>query len=175
MADNVERGTLSRRAFAEACGVNHTWVNRKVKAGLLPANEHGIPVPEGFEAFDRIRTEEAKPPRGQSAEIQLALAAAKCKEKEAQARLKELELKEREGELVRIVDVMADARKIGAMLRDKLYNIPPRMASILFACKSERELEATLEEEIDRIIREIHHSSDYLEEEPAPLENKEES
>ena len=166
MSETVEHGTLSRRAFAEACGVNHTWVNRKVKAGLLPANEHGIPVPEGFEAFDKIKAEEAKPARTQSAEIQLALAAAKCKEKEAQARLKELELKEREGELVRIDDVLADARKIGTMLRDKLYNLPPRMSSILFACKSERELEATLEDEIDRIIREIHHASDYLEDEP---------
>lgn len=173
MSDNVERGTLSRRAFAEACGVNHTWVNRKVKAGLLPANEHGIPIPEGFEAFDKLKTEETKPAgRGQSADIQLALSAAKCREKEAQARLKELELKEREGELVRIDEVMADARKIGTMLRDKLYNLPPRMASVLFGCKTERELEATLEEEIDRLIREIHHASDYLEEEPEPKQRR---
>ena len=162
MSETVERGTLSRRAFAEACGVNHTWVNRKVKAGLLPANEHGIPVPEGFAAFDKIKAEESKPARTQSAEIQLALAAAKCKEKEAQARLKELELLEREGSLVRIEDVEADAMKVGTMLREKLLMFPARIAAELFQCKTEREVQNRLEDEMDRIIYEIHNASEYL-------------
>lgn len=158
--DTQEHGTLSRRAFAQAVGVSHSWVNRQVKNGLLPSNAGGIPIPEGFEAFDKLQ----KRPQAekQGANVQIALAAAKCREKEAQARLKELELLEREGSLVRIEDVKADGEKIGTMLREKLLMFPARIAAELFNCKTERELQNRLEDEMDRIIYEIHNASEYL-------------
>lgn len=159
--DTIEHSTISRRAFAQAVGVSHSWVNTQVKKGLLPANAEGIPVPEGFEAFDKLRKEPVKDKP--SANVQIALAAAKCREKEAQARLKELELLEREGSLVRIEDVEADAAKVGTLLRDKLLMFPARIAAELFNCKTEREVQNRLEDEMDRIISEIHNASEFLE------------
>lgn len=159
--DTHETGVLSRRAFAQAVGVSHSWVNTQVKKGLLPANAEGIPIPEGFEAFDKLQKEPAK--NKPNANVQIALAAAKCREKEAQARLKELELLEREGSLIRIEEVEADAAKVGTLLRNKLLMFPARIAAELFNCKTEREVQNRLEDEMDRIISEIHNASDFLE------------
>ena len=39
---------------------------------------------------------------------------------------------------------------------------PARIAAELFNCKTERELQNRLEDEMDRIIYEIHNASEYL-------------
>lgn len=44
----------SRRELAQNFELSHTYINNLVKEGKIPVTEHGIPIPEGIQALEKI-------------------------------------------------------------------------------------------------------------------------
>ncbi|WP_277039608.1 hypothetical protein [Turicimonas muris] len=170
---------VSQREFARQCGKNHTWVARRIKEGKIPVEPDGkISLKAGLEAFQKLVEEqvaqlEAKKKEGQctagairnvvpidtmdARAVEQAFAIAKLDEKRAVAELKALELKEKQGQVISVEEVTADAQKIAALVREKLLTIPVRYAGLLEG-RSQREIEGILEQAVDEVLAEFQKS-----------------
>jgi hypothetical protein len=85
----------------------------------------------------------------------MSFADAKAIEKNIEAKLKLLELQEREGELLKRQDVLADVEKLCRITRDNLLNIPSRIAAQVIALTELSDVEATIAEEITAALDEM--------------------
>src|ERR1700730_15362572 len=83
----------------------------------------------------------------------------KLRQTAAQASLSELELARRSGELVPVKDVIIKVASEFGRVRDRLLNIPGKLAHMLYGLKT-KESEAKLKTEIWEALTELHQPDD---------------
>jgi phage terminase large subunit GpA-like protein len=86
--------------------------------------------------------------------------AARAKREQHQAELAELELLEQLGKLVSVDEMRQVAARRYRTLRDKLLNIPDRIAAILAAEKDPARVHAALTTELKRVLHELSDDAD---------------
>ena len=182
MKKNVE--TVSIREFARLCGKNHTWVRRRIKDGTLPVADDGtVPVEDGLDAFKKLVGNLAKTAKEAEKistdidpkEIGLegvnlknpvahAFSVARLLEKQVTARvktaemeLKAIELEAKKGNFIPKEEVLADARRVASLVREKLLTIPIRYAGQLEG-RTQREIEGVLDHAIDEVLKSLNES-----------------
>jgi hypothetical protein len=144
---------LSHTAFAKQAKVSRQYIDRLCSSGTLPQNEDGtIPRAEGLKAFKELRQ-----PTGSKSEG-MSFNDARARREAATAALKELELQQRRGELIPVSEVRADAAACAANIRDRFFNMPPRIAPLLVG-RTAAEMEAMLTDAINEIITAFHDSA----------------
>ncbi len=184
MKKNVE--TISIRGFARLCGKNHTWVRRRIKDGTLPVADDGtVPVEEGLDAFKKMVGNLAKTAKEAEkistdidpkeiglegvnlknpVEVAHAFSVARLLEKQVTARvktaemeLKAIELEAKKGNFIPKEEVLADARRVASLVREKLLTIPIRYAGQLEG-RTQREIEGVLDHVIDEVLQSLNES-----------------
>lgn len=171
---------VSQREFARQCGKNHMWVSRRIKEGKIPAGPDGkILLKEGLKAFQKlvgeqvsqVKQKKEKGAKGTETQecnelnfdvtdavsVARAFEIAKLAEKRAVAELKALELREKQGEVISVDEVTADAQKVASLVRERLLTIPVRYAGLLEG-RNQREIEGILEQAVDEVLAEFQKS-----------------
>lgn len=92
---------------------------------------------------------------GNAAQIAAAFNKARAAEKTFMAKLKELELKEKTGELLKAEDVKREAQELAAVLINRLYAIPHKIAPMLVGLEDEMEIKNIIIHEIEFAIEEL--------------------
>lgn len=182
MARLKSKELISQREYARRRGVSPNAVNKAVKAGRISLVNGKI---DPYQADrDWIRTTDQSRPRNRitgrpkasrestapSTPMDLDgqgekddgsngsrpnYAIARAKREEAQAQLAELELEHRRGELLRVKEVRAAAYTTARQARDQLIALPDRVSAILAGVADPTEIHRILEDEIDRICKEL--------------------
>ena len=138
----TEKLAVGIREFGRMVGRSHVWVLNQCKAGKLPRDANGqIPVGKGIEACKKLGI--AIGSSSKDIALNVALKEAKLATEEANARLKELEFKQRNGELVSVTEVEADAQQVAERLRSFCMAAPSRYSGLM-ADRSKREVEDVL-------------------------------
>jgi excisionase family DNA binding protein len=171
---------VSMAEFARRVGVSRPRISQLVAEGKLPATpgpKRLIPYAEGLRAWQVHRAtatgqplpggEErplsptavagSPPPAESCPEVDTAVsyAVARARKESAKARLAELDLAEREGSLIPIDEVKADAVTVLGSLRAVLLALPGRVA-LRCEGKSAAEIEEVLSDHVNGMLAEWH-------------------
>ena len=180
MARARKRELISLREYARRRGVSHVAVQHAVSAGRISTVDGKID-PARADREWRENTDQSKPrnvitgrPKhartpGEPSEpmdfggdeshggngTATGYAKARAARELYQAQLAKLELDRQRGILVRADEVRLGAFNMARKARDQLIALPERLATTLAATQEPAEVQRILEEEIERICREI--------------------
>lgn len=164
---------LTVAQFAAELGVSTQSVNAAIQKGRIKAiKKEGKPrvidAIEGKAQWDKAKTEKAKakaakkkkekePPKKVEPEKfeGLTLYSAELREKVAKMKLQELKADEQAGRLVSREEVERDAFSIARKVRDKLFNMPLRLAHEFAAETSPHQCEILLQRELVKVLEEL--------------------
>lgn len=170
------RDLISQREYARRRNLSATAVNKAVKAGRITLVDGKID-PEVADRQWRENTDPSTPknavtgkpkqikdPREASSPMELSgvetspstgYAKARAAREVYQAQLAKLVLEEKKGELVRADEVRIAAFNMARKARDQLIALPERVLATVVASSDPVEVQRLLEEEIERICREL--------------------
>jgi hypothetical protein len=176
---------LSRRATAAGYGIDHSAISRLAGKGDIPrlsdksfapdvclpilAQRYAERVAGG--AGDAAAAPSASPavPSRPASDHDLSVRQRKelaaTRKMEAEAAIKQLDHRKREGELVEVDDVRADAAAFAAEMRSALQVLGARVAPLVVGL-SVAEAQAVIDDGVNEALTAIH-SSDYADDEPA--------
>lgn len=181
MARRKQKELVSQREYARRRGISHTAVRKAIRSGrIVPTKGKLNPAKADRQWRDNTdptkpnnlitgKPRDARKRRGPPQPRHLeesddssggnGTAAGYAKARAArelyQAQMAKLELDERRGELVRADDVKLGVFQMARKARDQLMGLPDRMAAIMAATTDAAEAHRLLEEEVERICREI--------------------
>lgn len=157
---------IPKTEFARREGCSHTLVYNAVKTGHLPALDDGSMDPNlvgtPWRATNRKKSREEETPREAAERIVVeegrapfTLAEAERIKENYLALLRQLEYDKESGAVVAIEDVVAAIVSEYAIIRNRLLNIPSRIAPRVAAIRSPEEVQATIHEEIAQVLEEL--------------------
>lgn len=157
----MELKTAGVREFARLIGRSHSWVVAMCQRNVLPKTEDGkIPVNEAMAIVEKLdadkaqEKEERAKAKAEKAQL-LSFDEARAKKETYLAEIKEMEAKVMRGEFVAVADVKADARATAERLRSFCLAAPSRFAGLL-EHRSQRDVEAVLEQMFNELLEKIH-------------------
>ena len=162
---------MSQLQFSKRHGVNKAYICRLCKDGKLPCNSRGIKVTEAdIVMHDLSKGRRVQPqfaPSGPAAKeeginkLYEAAEISKARGTIIKTQLVELELKIKQGKLLPLEDVQADAAAVGEELRGKLLSIPSRI-SVLCEGRTAREIEEIVENAITSALVTLRQSGFFV-------------
>lgn len=161
---------ISCRAYAKLRGVSDTAVRKAIDDGRITKLPDGTIDPEtanqqwGFRTSKAIKNidqdvSESPVPGVSSTKTVTPYAVSRAERESVEVLLKKLELGEKSGKLVVLKDMQADAFNAARFARDKLLNIPDRVAPKLVGERDIYKIKETLRKEI---IASLENLTDFL-------------
>jgi hypothetical protein len=172
---------ISQREYARRRGVSHTAVQQAIASGRI-STVHGKIDPAMADRQWQQNTDQSKPrnritgqpkhrraPDGLPQPMRLLATVgadgedgaaigytrARAARELYQAQLAKMELDRQRAALVRADEVKVGAFNMARMAREKLTALPERVATVIAAARVPEEVQRILEEEIERVCREI--------------------
>ena len=158
-------------AYARHRGVSHVAVLKAIKAGRIVKEQDGTIDPDKADAAWKQNTSQAqqrKPPKEDKASVERSVdppssgnqsinngpsyAQSRAIKEAYNARLAKLEYEEKSGALVRTDSVKVAWFNMLRVLRDRVLNIPDRMAPLLAAETDPKQVRELLEAELRQIL-----------------------
>lgn len=153
--------TAGIRELARMIGRSHSWVVSQCQRNIIPKTTDGkIPVDDALKIVaqldeEKSREKEEREREASEAEGLLSFDEARAKKETYLAEIKEMEAKVMRGEFVAVADVKADARATAERLRSFCLAAPSRFAGLL-EHRSQRDVEAVLEQMFNELLEKIH-------------------
>jgi hypothetical protein len=154
----MQQTLISARQYAKHRGVSHTAVQKALRDGRIPASNGKID-PVAADAAWKANTDPSKQ-TGSIAEpaagsAKGSYATSRAVRESYLARLAKLEYEEKAGRLVSADEVRITTFNLARSARNMLLALPDRLAPILAAMTSAREVHALLMTELRRVCEEI--------------------
>ncbi|MBF0147282.1 MAG: hypothetical protein HQL84_16110 [Magnetococcales bacterium] len=167
---------LSVRQYADHRGVSHVAVLKAIKSGRIRKEADGTIDPKKADSdWDRntdpaqqrtaeVATPTPRPvPRVATSETELVTGnpsvpnyhTSRAIREAYNARLIRLDYEERQGKLLKAEDVERDAFEMARRVRDRLMNIPHRMAAVLASESDSQTIERQLDQELRIALEEL--------------------
>lgn len=154
MASVVKPEYVSYREFARRVGVHPTTIQDAVDKGTLTTTLVG-----GTKKLEANASMAVWNERRKSLEDVNPVTKARNESKAAsetyKARILKLDYEKKKGELISIDEVKKQAFDVGRILRNAFLNIPPKISAELAVETNPRKVEAILDDEIRRAIKEM--------------------
>ncbi len=147
--------SISIRGFAREIGKSHVWVQKLIKAGVIPRNADGtIPLQQGLTAYRNHTGSSVDSDADESVNVGMSYNKAKAAKETFTAQLRQLELKQKRGELVEKKEVELMAMNIAEKVRSKLMTVGQRVSSLCEG-RTAREIEELIENEINSAMSDL--------------------
>jgi phage terminase Nu1 subunit (DNA packaging protein) len=134
--------------FARAIGVHPSTVTELVRAGVV---DLGKGLEQSIIAYCAHLREKAA---GRSGNGEINLVDERARLAHHQANLAAIEQSVREGELVRVADVLEESRQIAEIAKSHWLAFPSRIAAVLVQQEGEREIERALRDGVQSMLHE---------------------
>lgn len=150
---------LNKNEIAQAFNTSLPTIDSWIRKGMPCVEQGGNGKAWQFNLSDCIRWHKSTYVKSEMPQEyqNLPLAKARAYKEFFKAKLAEMEYERETGKLLLASEVSAWAAKAAGIVKDKLYNIAPRMSSILAAESSEFEVNRLLTKEIEDVLWGLHH------------------
>ncbi len=164
MAKKTKRELITRAEYAKRKGVAARTIGKYVQRKMIPLHKNKIDPEEADELLAKVLVQplgsgrqttagkEAKAPKMSDLDTYVG---ARTREKQLKVELLELDVQLKRGEMVLTKDVEFAAFSMARAVRDRMLNIPDRVAAILAAEHGESKVHKILINQIENELRSI--------------------
>ena len=153
------RRVITKSAYARHRGTSRQYISRLAKEGVLVMHDGFVDVEASDAVLDdrpvAIEPPESSPPRAaaeMAGQQPTSFAQARLDEMVYRAKLRRLDFEERSGKLLRRADVEAATFNLYRTFRDRMQNIPERVAAMIAAESDPHRVHEILTTEIRKAL-----------------------